>query len=169
MKEKALARPGGKLLCFLRIKWSLLYAAEGDLNGYVPALLQGEHEASVHPSAATFPGEIEESTYVNLRETFHGINVHNLKWNACSAVFQRGWDANQSWSRSCAWILPPARRPDGCECFCIHVYIYMHIEMYTMGLLWRTGVPNFWVWNPIYAIDFVFYSREGRSVSLIFG
>lgn len=135
MKEKTLARPGGKLLCSLRIKWNLLYAAEGDLNGCVPALLQGEHEASVHPSAATFPGEIEESTYVNLRETFHGINVHNLKRNVCSAVFQRGWDANQSWSRSradpsawlCAWVLPPARRPDGCECFCIHMYTYMCI------------------------------------------
>lgn len=62
MKEKALARPGGKLLCSLRIKWKLLYAAEGHLNGRVLTLLQGEHEALVHPSAATFPGEIEEST-----------------------------------------------------------------------------------------------------------
>jgi len=45
MKEKILARPGGKLLCSLSIKWNILYAAEGDLNGSVPALLQGEHKA----------------------------------------------------------------------------------------------------------------------------
>lgn len=67
MKEKALARPGGKLLCSLRIWWKLLYAAEGDVNGHVPALLQGEHRASEYPSAAAFPCEIEGRTSVNLQ------------------------------------------------------------------------------------------------------
>lgn len=62
MKEKALTRPGGKFFCSLRIKWKLLYAAEGDLKGHVPALLQGEHKASVQPSAAIFHGEMEDNT-----------------------------------------------------------------------------------------------------------
>lgn len=55
MKGRALARPGGKLLCSQRIKWKLLYAAEGDLHGSIPALLQGEHEALIHPSECLLP------------------------------------------------------------------------------------------------------------------
>lgn len=40
MKDKALARPGGKLLCSRRVKWKLLYASAGDLHGSIPALLR---------------------------------------------------------------------------------------------------------------------------------
>lgn len=56
MKEKALAGPGGKILHSLRIKWKVLYVAKGNLDGYVPVLLQGEHMAWGHPSGAIVSG-----------------------------------------------------------------------------------------------------------------
>lgn len=90
MKDRALARPGGKLLCSQRIKRELLYAAEGDLHGSIPALLQGDHEALIRPSECLLPsGHATEYLFVCV-QIYSYVHVYIEMTQICNGRAAKG-------------------------------------------------------------------------------